>query len=643
MKGWQRAVLGFVVAAAVAGLAHAAASVKRLPKDAATDRIIVKLRDGTRTTDTAVDARAWIARLEQRSGMRFELARSISGRLHSLRIERPLAGAEMKARLARLAADPDVEYAEPDRRQFPLAVPNDPLYSRTPQTGQWYLTNPDASFPAAIGAERAWDLTTGTSSVVVAVLDTGVLFNHPDLGTVASGGKLLPGYDFIGADPNGSFATANDGDGRDADPSDPGDWISNADLQNPIFNGCEVADSSWHGTHIAGIIGARTNNGLGVAGIGWATRVLPVRVLGKCAGYTSDIVAAMRWSVGLSVPGVPNLPLSEQARVINLSLGSPDPCSTTYRDVVNEVRAQGVLVVAAAGNEGGAVTEPANCPGVVAVTAVRHVGTKVGFASFGSEVAIAAPGGNCVNTSGACLYPIVSTDNIGTTAPQSGNGMIYGGKLGTSFAAPIVSGVAALMWSRNPFMTADQLRDRLQRSARPFPSDPTILSCADPMFVPDAQGNYPNGGNCNCTTATCGAGMLDAYRAVLSAANALAVAPASLSGAAGQPIALDGSRSLPSPAGTALTYRWTIQSGTGATLANADAAVAALTAPGGTYVVQLEVTDNAPVATIDRTSVTVSVTGPPPPPSGGGGGGAVGLAPLLALGLLAFAARRRCG
>ncbi|HXF46079.1 MAG TPA: S8 family serine peptidase, partial [Burkholderiaceae bacterium] len=629
MNGWQRKLLGVVAMLAVAGSASAQHGVKRLPKDAPTDRIIVKLRSGAALTTVPVDARARIAGIGQRAGMRVELVRSISERLHAIRIEHSLAGAEMKARLARLAADPDVEYAEPDRRQFPLAVPNDPLYSRAPQTGQWYLTNPDANFPAAIGAERAWDLTTGSTNVVVAVLDTGVLFNHPDLGTVASGGKLLPGYDFIGADPNGSFATANDGDGRDADPSDPGDWVNNADLQNPIFSSCEVADSSWHGTHIAGIVGARTNNGLGVAGIGWTTRVLPVRVLGKCAGYTSDIVAAMRWSVGLSVPGVPSLPLNQQAWVINLSLGSPDPCSSTYRDVIDEVSAQGVLVVAAAGNEGGAVTEPANCPGVVAVAALRHVGTKVGFSSFGAEVTVGAPGGNCVDTTGAtCLYPIVATDNNGTTVPQPGSGMIYGGKLGTSFAAPIVAGVAALMWSRNPFMTAEQLRVRLQRSARPFPTDPTILSCADPMFVPDPQGNYPNGGNCNCTTTTCGAGMLDAYRAVFSAANALAVAPSAVSGVAGQAIALDGSRSLPSPAGTALSYRWTILSGTGATLTNADAAVASFAAPGGTYVVQLEVTDNAPVATIDRTTITVTVTAPPPPPSGGGGGGAVALAPL---------------
>jgi serine protease len=637
MKGWQRAVIGFVIGISVAHVAHAAQSAKRLPKDAPTDRIIVKLRDGARAAEPVADARARIAALAQRSGLRFELARSVTERLHSIRIERPLAGSEMKARLAKLAADPDVEYAEPDRRQFPLAVPNDPLFSRTPQTGQWYLTNPDAAFPAAIGAERAWDLTTGSTNVVVAVLDTGVLFNHPDLGRVANGGKLLPGYDFIGADPNGSFSTANDGDGRDADPSDPGDWISGSDLQNPVFSGCEVADSSWHGTHIAGIIGARTNNALGVAGIGWSTPVLPVRVLGKCAGYTSDIVAAMRWAAGLTVPGVPALPIAEQAWVINLSLGSPDPCSQTYRDTINAVRAQGVLVVAAAGNESGAVTEPANCPGVVAVAAIRHVGTKVGFSSFGLEVTIAAPGGNCVNTTGACLYPIVSTDNNGTTTPQPGNGMIYGGKLGTSFSAPIVAGVAALMWSRNPLMTADQLRERLQRTARPFPSDPAILSCADPNFVPDAQGNYPNSGNCNCTTTTCGAGMLDAYRAVLSAANAVAIAPESVSGTAGQAIALDGSRSLPSPSGTALSYRWTIVSGAGATLANSTAAIASLTAPAGTYVVQLEVTDNAPTATIDRTTVTVSVA-PAPSPSGGGGGA---LAPLLVLSLALVACLRR--
>ncbi|MCX8004875.1 MAG: S8 family serine peptidase [Burkholderiaceae bacterium] len=650
MSRWLRAMTGLLLmvgAASDIGLAAAEQTVRRLPKDAPTDRIIVKLRAGA-AAPAAAEPRARIAALAARAGMRFELARSITDRLHSVQLERPLAGAEMRARLARLAADPDVEYAEPDRRQFPLAVPNDPLYSRTPQTGQWYLTNPDASFPAAIGAERAWDLTTGSASVVVAVLDTGVLFNHPDLGRVADGGNLLPGYDFVSGDFDAQgnligYLTANDGNGRDGDPSDPGDWLTQQEInQYPtVFpsNVCSPADSSWHGTHIAGIIAARTNNALGVAGIGWNVRVLPVRVLGKCAGYTSDILAAMRWAAGLSVPGVPTLPASQQARIINLSLGSPDACSQNYRETIDAVRARGVLVVAAAGNESGAVTEPANCPGVVAVTALRHVGTKVGFASFGPEVTIAAPGGNCVDTTGVtCLYPIISTDNSGRTSPQPGNGMIYGGKLGTSFSAPIVAGVAALMWSRNPTLTEAQLKERLRRTARAFPSDATLLSCSDPAFVRDGQGNYPNSGMCNCTTSTCGAGMVDAYRAVLAAANAVALVPQSVSGTAGQQIALDGSRSMPSPAGTTLSFRWSIVSGTGGTLSNSTQPIATFSAPAGTYVVQLEVTDNAPVATTDRANVTVTVNAPPP---SGGGGGALPLAQLFALALLAFAARLR--
>ena len=268
----------------------------------------------------------------------------------------------------RLAAQPDVEYAEVDQRMRALAAPNDPLYlsATSPAAGQWYLRSSSATLVSAINAETAWAITTGSSSVVVAVLDTGVRRDHPDLA-----GKLLPGYDFIS-----DAATANDGDGRDNDPSDPGDWVEAADIN--VVPGCtsaDIGDSSWHGTQTAGLIGAATNNGVGMASIGRNVMILPVRVLGKCGGFSSDIQAAMLWAAGLHVPGVPDN--TTPAKVINLSLGSSGSCGN-YQGTVNQVIAAGAVVVVAAGNDGLAVGSPANCAGVVGVAAVRQVGTKVG-------------------------------------------------------------------------------------------------------------------------------------------------------------------------------------------------------------------------------------------------------------------------
>ncbi len=159
----------------------------------------------------------------------------------------------------------------------------------------------------------------GSTGVVIAVLDTGVLYDHPDLGRGDRGGKLLPGFDFVSA----SHMT-NDGDGRDANPSDPGDWVDSSDKTNPLFTNCDIAGSSWHGTRVAGMIGALTNNSAGVAGLDWNSFILPVRVLGKCGGIDSDILAGMRWAAGLHVAGVPDNPTP--ARILNLSLGSDGAC-----------------------------------------------------------------------------------------------------------------------------------------------------------------------------------------------------------------------------------------------------------------------------------------------------------------------------
>ena len=554
-------VAGLLMVAAGAAQADRASLRKAADEPAA--RVIVKFRDapGSLAVGRSAALRSRIDTLAARQAVSLRLARSVSDSTHALWLDRPLRGADLERLLGRLAADPAIEYAEPDRRRYRAAIPNDPLFNQAPETGQWWLTTPNATFVSAIDGPAAWNLTTGDAGIVVAVLDTGAMFDHPDLGRARDGGKFLDGYDFVGgAGDADAIRVANDGDGRDPDPSDPGDWISSADRRQPVFSDCDVADSSWHGVHIAGIIGARTGNGTGGAGIGWNTPILPVRVLGKCFGYDSDIIAGMRWAAGLPVPGVPANPTP--ARVLNLSLGALGVCPLSYRNAVDELRARNVLVVAAAGNDGEReVTSPGNCPGVVSVTALRHVGTKVGFANYGPAVTIAAPGGNCVNVglNQPCLYPIVSADNAGARGPGE---MIYGGKLGTSFSTPMVAGVAALMLSRDPLLDNDQLIARLRLTSRVFPArDPALLDCSDPLFVPDDDGNLPDDGQCNCTPTSCGEGMLDAGRAARSATHAVAVVRGPAAALAGVATPFDGSDSLPAPRRQLTSFQWTVVSG----------------------------------------------------------------------------------
>lgn len=432
---------------------------------------------------------------------------------------------------ARLAAHPDVAYAVPDRRRRAFALPTDPLFNagpangKGPAVGQWYLRAPDATLRSAVNAVAAWDRVTGDPSIVVAVLDTGVLADHVDLA-----GRVLPGYDLIeDRDP------ANDGDGRDPDASDPGDWITTAEDGNARgpYHQCGVADSSWHGTQVAGIIGAAADNGIGMAGTAHGVRILPVRVLGKCGGYDSDIIAGMYWAVGKDQPGLPGS--TTPARVLNLSLGGSGSCSTAYRRAVAELAAPpyNAVVVAAAGNSTGhAVGTPANCPGVIAVAGLRHSGAKVGFSDLGPEVTIAAPGGNCVNIEAGspCLYPLLTTSNSGTRAPLAG-GSIWTDStnisVGTSFSAPIVSGAVALMLSARPSLTPAESLATLQRTARPFPTTGSDNGPSDP--APVQQCRAPDGTDqlqCYCVTGLCGAGMLDIAAAVMDAAQGVTLARA---------------------------------------------------------------------------------------------------------------------
>lgn len=530
---------------------------------------------------------------------------------------RGMASEELARRLSLLA---EVDYAVPDRVKRIRAIPNDPLYA-----SQWYLKAAD---PAALNAVSAWDRLLGGTGPVIAVIDTGIRSDHPDLA-----GKFVSGYDFIADD------AAGDGDGRDADPSDPGDYITAQEALDDICgSGTEPAGSSWHGTRVSGVIAAATNNNVGIAGLSRNGRILPLRVLGKCGGYDSDIIAAMRWAAGLSVPGVPAN--ANPARIINLSLAGPGTCSRAYQQAVDDITAQGTVIVAAAGNETGDVDEPANCSGVLAVAGLRHVGTKVGYSSLGPEVGISAPAGNCVNTGlgEECLYPINTTTNLGLTVPgASGYTDGFNYNVGTSFSAPQAAGVAALMLEVHPGLSVGEIQRRIKAAATPFPApDPALPTCPEVGAIGSGID-----GQCNCTTSTCGAGMLDADNAM---AQALAPAAAFTTLdplAPNTSIRLDSADSTAALTRTITAWSWTlVQGSAGASLSNSASQIASLqVTAAGNYRIRLTVTDNLGASSTIDSTLTIGS-------SGGGGGGSLDWAAQLgiaALGLLAYLSRRKRG
>ena len=527
-----------------------------------------------------------IQALASRANLVLARTREITSGLHAVQIQ-PAAGESLAATLAKLKADPSVEFAEADQRRYPHALPNDPLF-----TGQWYV---QSAQPAAVDAVTAWDTTTGRSDIVVADIDTGIRYDHPDLRS-STVDRLLPGYDFI-SDP----AVANDGDGRDADASDPGDWVTTADTQTSTFQGCTVENSSWHGTRTAGILGAIANNSTGISGITWQGKILPVRALGKCGGLDSDILDGMRWAAGLHVTGVPDNP--HPAQVINMSLGGSGSCTMAEQTVINEVVALGVVIVVSAGNEGGPVDSPANCVGVAGIAGLRNVGTKVGFSSLGPEIALSAPGGNCVNTAGACLFSIDTTINTGTTTPA---GSDYTNQLnpnlGTSFSAPIVSATAALMFSVNGNLSPAALIARLKEGTKPFPAstDPTVPNCHVPTSATDLQTS-----ECNCTNQTCGAGMANAPGAVNAALRPIAAVTVPVSVAPGQNVVLKGTGSAAACGHTLSTYAWTNLTSNSIAISGANTATATVVAPAsGSFTVRLTVTDDA--GKLDTADVVVA-------------------------------------
>jgi len=453
--------------------------------------------------------------------------------------------------LVAFAQNPAVEYVEPDRRMHAVLTPNDTNFA-----SQWDLTDTTGG----VRMPAAWDIATG-AGIKVAVIDTGIT-PHSDLT-----GQTVGGYDFIS-----DSAAARDGNGRDSNPNDEGDWYGN----NECGVGYPASNSSWHGTHVTGTVAALTNNAKGVASMAYGAKVVPVRVLGKCGGSVSDIVDAIVWASGGTVSGVPAN--ANPAKVLSLSLGGGGACGS-FQAAINTARANGSVFVVAAGNENSNVStsSPANCTGVISVAATTKAGSRASYSNYGSTIVVSAPGGDGSGGSG----DILSTLNSGTTTQGSETYAYYAG---TSMATPHVSALAAAIFSLNPSLTPDQVKNYITANARALPG-----SCS--------------GG--------CGAGIINA-QATLQAVSGGGgnVAPvANFSFTTSGLVATFADSSTDSD-GTISSRAWTFGDGGTSTAANPSHTYAAA----GTYSVALTVTDNGGATNTKTQSVTVS---------GGGGGGNV--------------------
>ncbi len=417
----QALVLAFAAAAvqAAAPAGDAPLRVDTSALDAATpvSRLIV-------TLDAKADATVLRSELDRAGaafGRRFEILRQLATGAWLIEARdgakagdvASFAGAEAALVMEELARSAAVAAIEPDRLLTHTLTPNDDRYP-----DQW------AYFRSRFGtnAAGAWHYSTGTG-IKVAVIDTGIT-PHSDLDA-----NIVGGYDFIS-----SSTTARDGDGRDPDPNDEGDWYEIGDCAADP-NGSE--NSSWHGSHVAGIVAAVTNNSFkGTAGMAYGAKVVPLRVLGRCGGSLSDVVDAIVWASGGSVTDVPaNV---NAAQVINLSLGGQGSCSANMQSAINTAVNNGAVVVVAAGNSAANVSgfTPARCNNVVAVAATTTTGALAAYSNYGDKIDVAAPGG------------ILSTVNTGTTT-QVAEG--YKTLNGTSMAAPQVAGLAAMILAEDTF------------------------------------------------------------------------------------------------------------------------------------------------------------------------------------------------
>ena len=368
-------------------------------------------------------------------GQPARLLRNLDPQTELLRLSERTAAATWAA-VAALKNDPRVELVQPNFLRRIFVKPNDEHYPL-----QWHLP--------AIKAEPAWDITRGSAQVRIAVIDTGIRKDHPEFS-----GQLLPGYDFVT-----DLASAGDGGGRDGDPTDPGDN--------------KASSSAMHGTHVAGIIGARTDNGKGVAGVCWNCKLVPVRALGvqQGLGDDADIADAIKWAAGIAVPGVPAN--QYPAQVINMSFGGEGD-SPILVQAVQAALAKGAILVAAAGNESrdGAKVLPAAIPGVITVGATAYSGGRAPYSNWGAVIDVMAPGGH-IGEKLPLTYEgeFVAAGILSTMCYTDNNTCEYRIYEGTSQAAPVVAGVVGLMVSVDPTLTPAKALTFLKQTAKPIACD----------------------------------------------------------------------------------------------------------------------------------------------------------------------------
>lgn len=419
-----------------------------------------------------------LAQISAHAGIDLNFKRLMSQRSQVLRLPEPMPLSQLQPIVDKLNAHPAIIRASKDGWKRRALTPDDPDFAQ-----QWYLEN------SAIGmdAQNAWDDTQGSTAVTIAIVDTGFTPHEYYSGNSTNQARILSGYDFVS-----DADLARDGDASDSDPTDEGDYVLQSELDgetepdlSAYTDVCIAEDSSWHGTAVASVAAAKGNDTIGMAGINWQANLLFARVLGSCGGYDSDIIDGMLWSAGLNVPGATNN--GNPADVINLSLGGAGECTESFQDAINSILAQphNPVVVIAAGNSAADVVDytPANCEGVIAVAATNGDGNRASYSNFGAIIDISAPGGEDGTDS---IYAAV---NDGTTTATSNTDQ-YLGYSGTSFAAPLVSGVVSLVKTVDPSLDADEIRQLLNQTARSFPS------------------------GSDCTSDTCGSGMLDGGSAV---------------------------------------------------------------------------------------------------------------------------------
>ncbi|WP_240508946.1 S8 family serine peptidase [Streptomyces agglomeratus] len=451
-------IAGVVATSTVASAAAAGPSPKPAPASQAmtelpaapVEKVIVTYKSKAAEAGSNAAAKTDAAAKGKETGESLSFERRLAGGAALVDLGGEASKKDLSEVMAAFRADTSVASVEPDIRAYAMAVtPNDTDYAK-----QWDL------FEATGGMNvpGAWDKTTG-SGVTVAVIDTGYAA-HTDLA-----GNVVAGYDFIS-----SSADARDGNGRDNNAKDEGDWNA---TDGECGTGSKASNSSWHGTHVAGTIGATANNTKGVAGIAYSAKIQPVRVLGKCGGSSADIADAITWASGGTVPGV--TANATPAKVINLSLGGASAtCPSVYQTAINGAVSRGTTVVVAAGNSNANASgfTPANCSGVINVASTSREGNRSFYSNYGTSIDVSAPGGEtrrATDTPGTITTPengILSTLNSGTTTQSTENYKPY---QGTSMAAPHIAGLAALLKSAKSTLTPAEIESAIKANARPLP------------------------------------------------------------------------------------------------------------------------------------------------------------------------------